>query len=164
MYNIYYNKGIKFYTPLAIGHVNVQSCLLIIFQYQPISLQYSWQSVEQPIRFQLSVVYLLLESSNTKEDNSNVNTPWKVKLLWTERTASYNLFFRIRKHQWVYRLITYILYPNFGYMNSGMVWGEIIFSGCSAWAGPIYFPAVTIYLKWMCKTSEATSQAKIRVY
>ena len=27
---------------------NVQSCLLIIFQYQPISLQYSWLSVEQP--------------------------------------------------------------------------------------------------------------------
>ena len=33
-----------------IGHVNVQSCLLINFQYKPISLQYSWLSVEQPIR------------------------------------------------------------------------------------------------------------------
>ena len=34
-----------------IGHVvNVQSCLLIIFQYQPISLRYSWLSVEQPVR------------------------------------------------------------------------------------------------------------------
>ena len=36
---------------LLIGHVNVQSCLLIIFQHQPISLKYSWLSVEQPIRF-----------------------------------------------------------------------------------------------------------------
>ena len=36
-----------------IGHVqsvqNVQSCLLIIFQHKPISLQCSWLSVEQPI-------------------------------------------------------------------------------------------------------------------
>ena len=37
-----------------IGHVNVQNCLLIIFQYQPITLQYSWLSVEQPIGFWLS--------------------------------------------------------------------------------------------------------------
>ena len=33
-----------------IWYVNIQSCLLIIFQYQPISLLYSWWSVEQPIR------------------------------------------------------------------------------------------------------------------
>ena len=33
-----------------IGHVNVQSCLLISLQYKPISLQNSWMSVEQPIR------------------------------------------------------------------------------------------------------------------
>ena len=33
-----------------IKHINVQSCLLIHFQYKPISLQYSWLSVEQPIR------------------------------------------------------------------------------------------------------------------
>ena len=39
--------------------------------------------------------------------------------------------------------------------------GKCILSGCPAWAGPIYFPAVTIYSKWMCKKSEATSQAKI---
>ena len=32
-----------------IGHANVQSCVLIYFQYKPISLQYSWMSVEQPI-------------------------------------------------------------------------------------------------------------------
>ena len=35
----------------AIKHKNVQSCLLLNFQYKPISLQYSWLSVEQPIRF-----------------------------------------------------------------------------------------------------------------
>ena len=33
-----------------IGYVYVQSCFLIIFQHQPMSLQYSWLSVEQPIR------------------------------------------------------------------------------------------------------------------
>ena len=37
-----------------IGHVNVRNCLLFIFQYQPITLQYSWLSVEQPIGFWLS--------------------------------------------------------------------------------------------------------------
>ena len=36
----------------AIGHVDVQSCLLIIFQYQPIRLRLS---VEQPIRVWLNV-------------------------------------------------------------------------------------------------------------
>ena len=47
---------------------------------QPISLQYSWLSVEQPIRFQLSVVYtsLGIGISNTIEDNSNVNMPYLV--------------------------------------------------------------------------------------
>ena len=34
-----------------LGYVNVQSCLLSIFHYQLISLQYSWLRVEQPIRF-----------------------------------------------------------------------------------------------------------------
>ena len=58
-----------------IRHVSVQSCLLIIFQYQPISLQYPWLSVEQPIRFQLSLVYASLGISNTIEDNCNVNMP-----------------------------------------------------------------------------------------
>ena len=33
-----------------IGHVNVESCLLIIFQYQLISWQFSWLSVEKSIR------------------------------------------------------------------------------------------------------------------
>ena len=32
---------------------NTQSCLLIIFQYQPIRFQYSWLSIEQPIRYWL---------------------------------------------------------------------------------------------------------------
>ena len=32
------------------GHISVQSCLYIEYQYKPISLQYSWLSVEQPIR------------------------------------------------------------------------------------------------------------------
>ena len=36
-----------------------QSCLLIMFQYQPISLQYSQLSVEQPITFRLSVVKMI---------------------------------------------------------------------------------------------------------
>ena len=39
-------------------------------------------------------------------------------------------------------------------------WGKCILSGCPAWAGPIYFSAVTIYSKWMCMKSERTSQAK----
>ena len=33
-----------------IGHVNVQNCLLIDFQYKPICLQFPWLSVDQPIR------------------------------------------------------------------------------------------------------------------
>ena len=48
---------------LQIGHV-IQSCLLIIFQHQPISLQYSWLSFEQPIRFRLSVEHTSLGFSN----------------------------------------------------------------------------------------------------
>ena len=59
-----------------IGHVNVQSCLLIIFKHRPISLQSSWLSAEQPIRFRLSVVYAALGISNTIEANSNVNMPY----------------------------------------------------------------------------------------
>ena len=64
---------------IIIGHVNVQSCLLIIFQYQPISLQYSWLSVEQPIRV-VYVVYASLGISDTMVDNSNVNMPYWDKL------------------------------------------------------------------------------------
>ena len=62
---------------LGIAQVNVQSFLLTNFQYQPISLQFSWLSVEQPIRFRLSVVYTCtsLRISNTIEDNSNVDMP-----------------------------------------------------------------------------------------
>ena len=59
-----------------IGYVNVQIRLLIIFQYQPISLQYSLQSVEQPITFRLSVVYTSSGISNIIEDNSNINMPY----------------------------------------------------------------------------------------
>ena len=55
------------------GHVNVQSCLLIIFQYQPISLQHYSLSVEKPIGFWLTD---FLDASmgipDTDEDNSNV--------------------------------------------------------------------------------------------
>ena len=52
-----------------IGHVNV-------FKYQPISLQFSCQSVEQTIRFSLGVVYVSLGISITIEDNSNVYMPY----------------------------------------------------------------------------------------
>ena len=38
------HEGIINYSVL-IGHVNVQSCLFTAFQYQPICLRYSWQSV-----------------------------------------------------------------------------------------------------------------------
>ena len=38
-----------------IWHVNVQRCLLINFQYKPISLQYSWLSVDQPISIDLDL-------------------------------------------------------------------------------------------------------------
>ena len=58
------------------GHVNVQSCLLIVFEYQPISFyQYSWLSVERAFRFWSSVVQELLGVSNTEEGNSNVAYP-----------------------------------------------------------------------------------------
>ena len=43
-----FSKGFRFG---PIRHVNVQSCIPIVTQYQPISLQYSWLAVEQPIRF-----------------------------------------------------------------------------------------------------------------
>ena len=46
---------------IIIRHVNVQSCLLIIFQDQPISLQYSWLGVEQPIRIDWVLHKHLLE-------------------------------------------------------------------------------------------------------
>ena len=59
----------------VIGHVNVQNCLLIIFKYQPSSLQISCLSVEQPIRFSLGVVCASLGISITIEDNSNVFMP-----------------------------------------------------------------------------------------
>ena len=58
-----------------IGHVNVQSCLLI-FLYQPINLQYSLLIVVQPIRIRLSVVYASWGISNTVEDNSDINIPY----------------------------------------------------------------------------------------
>ena len=63
-------------------HVNVQSCLLILFQYQPISLLYSWLSVEQPFRCRLSVLYASLWISNTIEDNSNNNTPYVALIIF----------------------------------------------------------------------------------
>ena len=40
---------------LIIGHVSVLRCLLINFQYKPISLQYTWLSVNQPIRINCSL-------------------------------------------------------------------------------------------------------------
>ena len=55
--------------------------LKVIYSLFPnISLQYSRRSVEQPIRFQLSVVYtsLGIGISNTIEDNSSVNMPYLV--------------------------------------------------------------------------------------
>ena len=58
------------------GRVNAQSCLLINFQYQPISLQFSWLSVEQPIKFRLSVEYASLGIFYTIEDNSTDNMPY----------------------------------------------------------------------------------------
>ena len=67
------------------GHINVQSCHLIIFQYQPISLQYSWLIVEQPIRFQLGVVYAQLGISNTIEDNSKAKMRYGIELKRNEK-------------------------------------------------------------------------------
>ena len=40
---------------LIIGHVSVLRCLLINFQCKPISLQYTWLRVEQPIRINCSL-------------------------------------------------------------------------------------------------------------
>ena len=47
---------------------------------------FSGLSVEQPIRFQLSVVYASLRISNTIEDNSNFNTPYYI-LICRRRAA-----------------------------------------------------------------------------
>ena len=61
-----------------IGHVHVQSCLLIIFRYQPISLQCSWLT----IGFRMSEA--LLGIYNTIEDNSNAIMPyWADFYYWT---------------------------------------------------------------------------------
>ena len=38
-----------------VEYVNVQSCLLLNLQYKPISLQYSWLSVEQPVRIECCI-------------------------------------------------------------------------------------------------------------
>ena len=45
------------------------------------------------------------------------------------------------------------------YVQTDNMWGNV--SCQDVLQCPIYFPAVTIYSKWMCKKSEATSQAKI---
>ena len=43
-------KHVRYSWTPSIWHANVQSWFLIDSQYKPISLQYSWLSVEQPIR------------------------------------------------------------------------------------------------------------------
>ena len=78
------------------GHLNVQSCLRIIFQHQPISLQCSWLSVEPPIRFWLSFVYASLGISNTIEDNSNFNMPY------LQRNLQRACWGRFSKYIWSY--------------------------------------------------------------
>ena len=55
------------------GHFYVQGRLLIILKYLPESLQYPWQSFEQPIRFWLSVTWASLGVSNAEDGNSNDN-------------------------------------------------------------------------------------------
>ena len=47
-YYMYYGK---LFSPFLIGYINVRSCLPIIFKYQPISLQCSWLSAWQAIRY-----------------------------------------------------------------------------------------------------------------
>ena len=60
----------------------------LFFQYEPISLQYSWLSAEQPIRFGLGVVYVSLGIPNIIEDNSDVNMtyyyPWETQNIVSE--------------------------------------------------------------------------------
>ena len=46
------------------GHVNAHSCLLINFQYIPISLPYSSLSVEQPIKLTECYIIVSLGISN----------------------------------------------------------------------------------------------------
>ena len=53
---------------LQLGHINVPSSFLVIFQSQPMCLQQSWMSAEQPIRYKHH--WLI---SNTEEDNSHVD-------------------------------------------------------------------------------------------
>ena len=53
-------KSCDFHFQFASPHIhikwkiNIQGCLLTIYQYQPISLQYSWLNDEQPISFVLA--------------------------------------------------------------------------------------------------------------
>ena len=89
---------VKISGKILIGHVNVQSCHLIIFQYQPIRLQFSWLSVEQPTRFRLSVVYASLGIFNLIEDISNVNMPyWKMQAITTKSAVFFALGHQLRK-------------------------------------------------------------------
>ena len=85
-----------------IGHINAQSFLLIIFQFQPISLQYSRLSVEQPIRFRLSVVFASLGISKTIEDNSNVNMPYYHSLFTLDTDSQYFHIGRMNSVQFVW--------------------------------------------------------------
>ena len=59
----------------TIGHVYLYSCRLIIIQYHPISLQYRWLWLEQPISIWLSTVHSAMEIYIIKEDNSNIHMP-----------------------------------------------------------------------------------------
>ena len=85
-----------------IGHVKAQRVLLIIFQFQPISLQYSRLSVEQPIRFRLSVVFASLGISKTIEDNSNVNMPYYHSLFTLDTDSQYFHIGRMNSVQFVW--------------------------------------------------------------
>lgn len=61
------------------GHFYVQGRLLIILKYLPESLQYPWQSFEQPIRFWLSVTWASLGVSNAEDGNSNDNMQYSIQ-------------------------------------------------------------------------------------
>ena len=57
-----------------------------------------------------------------------------------------------------FQVTRFVTHPSLYFLTP--VWEMSILSGCPTWAGPIYFPAVTIYSKWMCKNPRRPARQK----
>ena len=70
-----------------IGQVNAQSCLLINFQYRQINLQFSWLSVEQPIRIDwvLNKHHLEFPINKKTTSISIFHTTYCIHLSWNKQ-------------------------------------------------------------------------------